>query len=139
MANARKLDRIHRVRTLQLGQVRAQEVMAREKVVQEETLRARIAQLSANVAPAEAQEMATSLKAAAHYRERLHQSAIAAERRVEVAEQSLSVAENATREAKRDQSAVEKLIARSQAAATLKEMRALEELPPSSRKRHDLC
>lgn len=139
MANTRKLDRILRVRTLQLGQVRAQEAAAREKVAQEEALRARIAQLSANVAPTEAQEMATSLKAAAHYRERLHQSALAAERRVEMAEQGLSHAESATREAKRDQSAVEKLIARSQAAAALKEMRALEELPPLARKRHDLC
>lgn len=139
MANPRKLDRILRVRTLQLGQVRAREGHARDRVAQEAALRERIAQLSANVAPAEAQEMATSLMAAAHYRERLHQSAIAAERRVEAAEQGLTVAEAATREAKRDQTAVEKLIARAEADAALKALRALETLPPTGRNRHDLC
>lgn len=134
-----RYGRILRVRTLQLGQVRSHEAAAREKVAQEETLRSRIAELSANVAPAEQQAMATSLIAAAHYRERLHQSAIAADRRVEVAERGLTAAEAATREAKRDQSAIEKLIARGDAEAALKALRALESLPPTGRNRHDLC
>ena len=136
---AKRYDRILRVRTLQLGQVRSHEVAARAKVAQEEALRARIAQLSAGVAPAEQQGMATSLIAAAHYRERLHQSALVAAQRVDVAEQQLSHAENATREAKRDQSAIEKLIARGEAAAALKALRALEEMPSAVRNRHDLC
>ncbi|MCW3834823.1 hypothetical protein ACFQ1E_02830 [Sphingomonas canadensis] len=136
---ARKLDRLLRVRTLQLGQVRAQEAEARARVIKEEELRTRIAQLSANVAPAESQGLATSLIAAAHYRERLQQSAFAADRRVAVASEGLSAAQAATREAKRDQSAIEKLIAREHAEAALKALRALEELPPSGRNRHDLC
>jgi flagellar protein FliJ len=139
MPEKRKLDRILRVRTLQLGQVRSQESAARAKVAQEEALRERIAQLAANVAPVRASEFATSLIAAAHYRERLQQSAQAAERRVEVAEQGLFVAEEATREAKRDQSAVEKLIARDAAEAAVKAIRALENLPPSGKNRHDIC
>jgi flagellar FliJ protein len=139
MPEKRKLDRILRVRTLQLGQVRSQESAARAKVAQEEALRERIAQLSANVAPVQASEFATSLIAAAHYRERLQQSAQAAERRVEVAEQGLFVAEEATREAKRDQSAVEKLIARDAAEAAVRAIRALENLPPSGKNRHDIC
>jgi len=139
MPEKRKLDRILRVRTLQLGQVRAHESAARAKVAQEEALRERIAQLSANVAPVQASEFATSLIAAAHYRERLQQSAHAAERRVEVAEHGLFAAEEATREAKRDQSAVEKLIAREAAEAAVKAIRALENLPPSGKNRHDIC
>ena len=136
----RKLDRILRVRTLQLGQVRAQEVQARNKVAQEESLRERIAQLSANVAPVrETTEVATGLIAAAHYRARLHESAQAAERRVEVAEQGLTVAQAATREAKRDQSAIEKLIAREAVETAVKALRALETLPPTGKNRHDLC
>lgn len=137
--SAKKYDRILRVRTLQLGQVRTQEIAARAKVAQEEALRARIAQLSEGVAPAEAQGMATSLIAAAHYRERLHQSALVAAQRVDVAEQQLTRAENATREAKRDQSAIEKLIARGEAAAALKALRELETLPATAKNRHDLC
>ena len=139
MAKAKRFDRLLRVRTLQLGQFRTQEVHARARVVHEETLRERISQLSASVAPAEQQETANSLIAAAHYRERLHQSAIAADRRVAVAEQGLAEAEQATRQARRDQSAIEKLIGREEAEAALKALRALETLPPTGRNRHDLC
>ena len=139
MRKAKRFDRLLRVRTLQLGQVRTQEVHARARVVHEETLRERISQLSASVAPAERQETANSLIAAAHYRERLHQSAIAADRRVAVAEQGLAEAEQATRQARRDQSAIEKLIGREEAEAALKALRALETLPPTGRNRHDLC
>lgn len=136
---AKKLERLLRVRTLQLDQVRAAEVHARAKVDQEETLRARIAALAANVAPAAAPTFATTLIAAAHYRDRLHQSAHAAERRVAVAQQGLETARAATREAHRDQSAIEKLIAREEAKAALEALRALEALPAGTRKRHDIC
>lgn len=134
-----RYDRILRVRTLQLGQVRAQEGAARARVEHELALRERIAQLAANVAPSPAQSTATTLIAAAHYRERLHQSAHAATRRVADAEQGLTAAAEATREAKRDQSAIEKLIARSEAEAAVKALRALEALPPTGKNRHDLC
>lgn len=137
---AKKLERLLRVRTLQLDQVRAAEVHARAKVDQERTLRERIATLADNVAPvaAPAPTFATSLIAAAHYRDRLHQSAHAAERRVVVAQQGLETARAATREAHRDQSAIEKLIEREDAKAALKALRELETLP-ATRKRHDIC
>lgn len=139
--SAKKLDRLLRVRTLQLGQVQGEEARARARVDQEEALRQRIAGLAANVSPkaAPAPTSATSLIAAAHYRERLQQSAHAAEQRVAVAEQGLDAARAATRDARRDQSAIEKLIAREQADAALKALRELEQLPPSGRNRHDLC
>ena len=70
---------------------------------------------------------------------RLHQSAFAAEKRVEVAEQSLEMARAATREARRDQNAIEKLITRAEADAALKALRELEQLPPMGRNRHDIC
>lgn len=136
---AKKLERLLRVRTLQLDQVRAAEMHARAKVDREESLKERIAALAANVAPAAAPTFATALIAAAHYRDRLHQSAHAAERRVAVAQQGLETARAATREAHRDQSAIEKLIAREEAKAALEALRALEALPAGSRKRHDIC
>lgn len=139
--SARKLERLLRVRTLQLGQVQGEEARARARVDQEEALRERIAGLAANVAPraAPAPTSATSMIAAAHYRERLQQSAQAAEQRVAVAERNLDTARAATRDARRDQSAIEKLIAREQADAALKALRELEQLPPSGRNRHDIC
>lgn len=138
--SAKKLDRLLRVRTLQLDQVRAEEVRARARVDQEAQLRARIASLAANVAPSPSGvEFANSLIAAAHYRERLHQSAAAAERRVAVAEQGLEAAQAATREARRDQNAIEKLLVRAEADAALRALRELEALPSIGRNRHDLC
>ena len=137
MPKESRYDRILRVRTLQLGQVRAEEGRARAKVEHEQALRERIAQLAANVAPSQAQSTTTGLIAAAHYRERLHQSAHAANQRIAVAEQGLNAAAEATREAKRDQSAIEKLIARSDAEAALKAIRALEAAPPTRKAARD--
>jgi flagellar protein FliJ len=136
----KKLDRLLRVRTLQLEQVRGEEARAVAKVDQEAQLRDRIANLAANVAPiAASTDFARSLAAAANFRDRLHQSAAAADRRVAVAEQSLELARAATREARRDQNAIEKLIDRAEADAALKALRELEQLPPSGRNRHDIC
>ncbi|MBX9730581.1 MAG: hypothetical protein K2X59_04575 [Sphingomonas sp.] len=133
------LDRILRVRTLQLGLVRAAEVQAEEKLASEEALRQRIAQLVENVAPQQSADEAFSFIAAAHFRERLHQSAAAADSRLQMASRNLERASEATREARRDQSAVEKLIARDDQAAVLKAMRALEEAPAMRKNRHDPC
>ena len=135
----KKLGRLLRVRTLQLDMVRAGEVAAQAKVSNEEVLRARIEQLAQGVAPAPKPGSATSLIAAAHYRERLHQSAFAADRRVAEAQRGLDTARAATREAKRDQSAIEKLIGRAEANAARRAMRALEDMPAIPRKRHDPC
>ncbi len=138
--SAKRLDRLLRVRTLQLGEVRSAELRARARVDQEAQLRDRIATLAANVAPSPSGvEFANSLISAAHYRDRLHQSAFAADRRVEVAEQGLEAAAAATREARRDQNAIEKLIVRAEADAALEALRALEALPPLGKNRHDLC
>lgn len=138
--SAKKLARLHRVRTLQLDQVRAAEVQAQARVSQEFQLRDRIASLAENVAPVTGGEgFAATMIAAAHYRERLHQSAHAATRRVEIAEIGLESARAATREARRDQSAIEKLMAREATEAALKALRELEALPPSARNRHGLC
>ncbi len=133
------LDRILRVRTLQLGLVQAAEMQAHEKVASEDALRSRIAQLVDNVSPKEAAENAFSFIAAAHFRDRLNQSAAAADARLRAATQALDRASDATREARRDQSAIEKLIAREDKAAAIKAMRALEEAPPIRRNRHDPC
>lgn len=137
--HAKKLGRLLRVRTLQLDMVRAGEVAAREKVAHEEALRTRITQLAQGVAPtpAAAPGSATTLIAAAYYRERLHQSAFAAERRVADAQRGLDTARAATHEAKRDQSAIEKLIERAEANAARKAMRALEDMPATMKKRFD--
>ncbi len=133
------LDRILRVRTLQLGLVRAAEVEAQDKVASEAALRHRIAQLADNVAPTETAAEAFSFIAAAHFRDRLNQSAAAADARFKTASRRLDDASEATREARRDQSAIEKLIEREQQVAILKAMRALEEAPPMRRNRHDPC
>lgn len=137
--HVKKLGRLLRVRSLQLDMTRAGEVAAREKVANEEALRARIAQLAQGVAPAPAPTpgSATTLIAAAHYRERLHQSAFAAERRVADAQRGLDTARAATQEAKRDQSAIEKLIERAEANASRRAMRALEDMPATMKKRLD--
>lgn len=138
---ASRLDRLLRVRTLQLGLVRADEVQARDRVTSEQALAGRIAQLAQNVAPAPepAPVAGFSLVAAAHFRERLHQSAEAAQARLRTAETQASRATEATREARRDQNAIEKLIARADAADVVKAIRAMEAAPPVRKIRHDPC
>jgi len=140
MTQPRKLDRILRVRTLQLGLTRADEARAQAKVDSEAALRNRIAELSEGVTPAASEAAdALSFMAAAHFRDRLHQSAVAAEERLQAAKAVLERAGEARKQAKRDQSAVEKLIARDDAAAAVKAIRALEEAPPLRKIRHDPC
>jgi len=133
------LARIHRVRTLQLGLVRAEEARAHDRFVSETELGRRIAELAQAIAPTEESGAGVSLAAAAHYRGRLHQSAAAARDRLQSAEYQANRATEATRAAKRDQSAVEKLMARADAEAVLKAIRGLEESPPLRKIRHDPC
>lgn len=143
MPDAKKLARIHRVRTLQLGLTRADEMRAHEKFTNERHLASRIQALADAVSPApDTTATAATLGAQAHFRERLHQSSAAAQMRVQSAEMFVERAAEATRSAKRDQSAIEKLLDRARIAAVAKEMRALEETPPVSphrAKRHDPC
>ncbi|OYY90484.1 MAG: hypothetical protein B7Y45_07670 [Sphingomonas sp. 28-66-16] len=133
------LDRILRVRTLQLGLVRAEEARAIEQVASETALQNRIAQLSAEIAPTASAAEAFSFIAAAHFRDRLNQSAAAADARVAAATTRLDRASEATRDARRDQSAVEKLIAREDAAAAIRAVREMEKAPPLRKVRHDPC
>lgn len=140
MADRKKLERLLRVRTLQLGLVRAEEARAVARVTNESTLRARIAQLADDIAPAPTPStQGFSLVAAAHLRERLHQSAEAAEGRLHAAQAVVARATAATREARRDQSAIEKLIERADADAVIKAIRQLEAAPPPRKIRHDPC
>lgn len=139
-ADRDRLNRLLRVRTLQLGWVRADEIAANARLDSETALKARIVQLADNIAPQEAEAgFAASLAAAAYYRDRLHASALAAQARVEAAEAGVERARAATREARRDQSAIEKLIARAEAEEAVKALRALEEAPAFRRKRHAPC
>jgi hypothetical protein len=135
-ADARTLQRIHRVRTLQLTLARAEELRAQSAVATETALSGRIAQLAEAVAPISGD--AVTLVAAAHYRERLGISAIAAATRVRAAEADAERAAAHSRAAKQDQSAVEKLMERAGRDAVRREMRALEEVG-LGRKRHDPC
>ena len=133
------LDRIHRVRTIQLGLTRAEEAQARDRAASEAALSARITALADAIAPIPAAAAGFSLSAAAHFRERLQLSAGAAQQRLEAAEYRAAAAGEATRAARRDQSAVEKLLERADAAEVLKAMRALETAPTFRRNRHDPC
>jgi hypothetical protein len=136
----KRLARVHRVRTLQLGLAQAQEARARDQVASEQALAGRIAQLAAAVAPTEMDLGAMSLAAAAHYRERLQRSSEAAANRVRTAEYEAQRTATATQSAKRDQSAIEKLIQRGQQALVEAELRSLQDLPGTPRKnRHDPC
>ncbi|MBM6578129.1 MAG: hypothetical protein EOP68_11435 [Sphingomonas sp.] len=137
---SKMLARLHRVRTLQLGLARADEVRHAEALASEHQLTQRISALVDAVAPTTQATGAHSLSAAAYYRERLQKTADAAFTRVEMAERRADAATEATRAAKRDQSAVEKLMERARQAATMKEMRALEDAPGIPRgKRHGPC
>jgi hypothetical protein len=130
------LGRIHRVRTLQLTLARAEESRAHAAAATENALSARIAQLAEAVTSTSGH--AVALGAAAHYRQRLQQSAQVAANRVRGAEADIARAAEGTRAAKRDQGAVEKLLERADADALRRAMRRLEETPPGG-KRHDPC
>lgn len=137
--DSRKLARIHRVRTLQLGLARADESRAQAQVASESALASRIAQLADGIAPAPDAAHALSFAAAAYYRERLHRSAETAQNRLRSAEADAERAADAARAAHRDQSAVEKLIARANLDASRAELRAMQDAPPTHKKRHDPC
>lgn len=136
MADAKRLKRLHRVRTLQLGLAQADEARAQAQLTSESQLAHRITQLANAVAPQPSRSAgAVNLAAAAHFRERLHRSAEAAMNRVRTAEAQADRMAEATRSAKRDQSAVEKLMDRQRADDIRAEMKRLEDSPPSRPRR----
>ncbi|WP_341209695.1 hypothetical protein [uncultured Sphingomonas sp.] len=135
MPDAKRLKRLHRVRTLQLGLARADEARTQAQLTSETQLAQRIAQLADAVAPAPSTVAgAVNLAASAHFRERLHRSAEAAMNRVRAAEAQVERSTEATRGARRDQSAVEKLMERQHAADLRAEMKALEDVPARPKK-----
>lgn len=129
----RRLARVHRVRTLQLGLAQAEEARAQAAVATETALSHRIARLADAVAPRPDDSGAATLAAAAHYRERLHQSAVAAANRVRAAESQAERSAEARLVAKRDQTAAEKLLDRGRAAQAAAERRAMEDAPQHRR------
>lgn len=136
--DAKRLQRVHRVRTLQLGLAQAGEAKARDDMASEQALAHRITQLVGAVAPQPG--AANSLAAAAHFRDRLQRSAEAATNRVRTAEAAMGRASEATRAARQEQTAVEKLIERARAVETEAEIRAMQDLPGTPRVvRHDPC
>lgn len=140
MKRAKQLARIGRVRAVQLGLARAAEVEARAHEASETALGDRIARLAAAIAPAPMAGGAGTLAAAAHYRERLQQSAFAARARVMRATDRAEAAADATRAAERDGKAVEKLRARADADAALAALRRSDgPLPARRTLRHDPC
>lgn len=138
---AKRLNRVLRVRTMQLNLTQAEEARAAARMADEIALRERILNLAQAVSPVPTPSVsAAGLGAAAHYREKLHATAQVVERRVAQADDGLTHARSATMAAKRDQSAVEKLLERAHAARALRELRALENAPPTRRpNRHDPC
>ncbi len=135
------------MRTVQLGLAAADEMRAQERYESERALAERIGQLADAIAPAPQSLAATSFGAAAHYRARLHHSAATARERVDQAGHQADAASEARRSAHRDQNAVERLIARVESRAVVKERRAMEDQPPARRSvradargvRHDPC
>ena len=140
MASAKQLKRVERVRAVQLLLARAAQADAQATAASESALASRVAALAAAIAPAPVTDAAFSLSAAAHYRERLHLSAAAAQDRVLAAEHRATAATAATQDAQRDLKAVEKLQIKADAAAALAAIRALEGAPlPQRPLRHDPC
>ena len=131
----KKRQRLHRVRTLQLGMAQAAETRAHDQVASETALSNRIAQLADAVSPGEGGGAALSFAAMAHYREKLHRNAEVIDNRVRAAEAEAARALEARQTAKRDQTAVEKLMARADAEAALRAIRALQEAPPTRPRR----
>ncbi len=139
MASKKQLDRLLRVRTHQLNLTRVAEAEAQDRRAKEANLADRIARLALNVAPAPATGSGLDLVAVAHFRSRLHASAEVAQARLIDAERAADRAVETTREARRDQSAIEKLMAVADADAALSAIRALEVVPPMRNSWHDPC
>lgn len=139
----KQLERIHRVRTLQLGIAQAAEADAADGLASETALATRIADLAQAVAPVPSHAPGVSLAAAAHYRDKLHQSAQTAATRVHAATTQAEATRTAREAAHRDRTAIEKLIARAGSADVAKAIRAMEDAPlgrpRSFRVRHEPC
>ncbi|MEJ8630858.1 hypothetical protein P0F65_15235 [Sphingomonas sp. I4] len=146
------LNRLHRVRTLQLNLTRAEEARAQERVSTEQSLSQRIAQLVEAVSPVAAPPTAAAgLMARAHFRGRLLEIGRCRHR---AGRRRRTACRPGRRTDPRGQARPDrrrKLLERARAAAIRAEMRALEDMPAAGsrgglgrgpdrdRNRHDPC
>jgi len=122
-----------RVRSLQLDLARVEQAAAAERASSAAALAARIDALRQDVAPRSGSDQGLTLFAAAHYRDRLAKSQVEAQRRVQIADQQLDQARDATTSAKRDHGVVEKLIERELDAQAAAVRKALQDAPHPTR------
>jgi len=132
MRDPRRLNRLLRVRTVQRDMAQAEEVSARGQAAQAGYLVDRIDRLHADVAPQHGGSSGMSLQAAAAFRLRLQPALQDAQRRLSTAEALVARRADATRDARQDHGAMEKLAERAAKAAAEREMRALIDAPSTS-------
>ncbi len=135
----KRLDRLLRVRALQLDMKRAEEIAAAERVDTVTELARRIDRLAFEAQPRAGLSSGLSLAATAHYRDRLAGSQAEANRRARVAEEMLETARKATLSAGRDHGAIEKLRDRARGLKAQDEMRKASDAPTPRRPWHDPC
>jgi flagellar protein FliJ len=133
MADAKRYARLLRVRTLQRDLAQAAEAQAADQAQRSRQLVNRIAELAADVSPAPGGSSGLDLTAAAGFRARLHLSQADASARQATAEAVLAARREATRAARQDHGALEKLAERARARAAIEEMRKLADAPQPSR------
>jgi hypothetical protein len=135
----KRLDRLLRVRALQLDMKRAEEIAAAQRVDTVTELARRIDRLAFEAQPRSGLSSGLALSATAHYRDRLHGSQAEANRRARLAEEVLETARRATLSAGRDHGAIEKLRDRARNLKIRDDMRKASDAPPPRRPWHDPC
>ncbi|MFW2829608.1 hypothetical protein [Sphingomonas sp. ID0503] len=133
MRDPKRLGRLLRVREVQRDIAQAQESQARGQLATAEQLVQRIDQLVADQAPSEGFAHALTLAAGAVYRTRLTDSRVNAQGRVFNAERAVEMKVEATKSARRDHNAMEKLVERAKKQLAMQEMRKLSDEMPSGR------
>jgi flagellar FliJ protein len=126
----KRLGRLLRVRAVQRDIAEAAEMQARTHAASAEGLIRRIDQLVADVSPAAGIATGIGLSAQASVRARLGASRNDAATRLSTAEALLARREDATRTARRDHNAMEKLLDRAKLSAAAAEMRRLIDTLP---------
>ena len=133
-ADVRRLGRLLRVRTIQRDLAAADAARAADQVSTHARMVTRIEALARDVAPSPGGVTALDLAAAATYRNRLQASHADARNRLSTAAAFAERREDASREARRDHRAIEKLAEQARSRAVLDEMRRLAEGPFGSKR-----
>ena len=134
MRSEKRLGRLLRVRSLQRDLAMGEEARAAEQAANQSRLVERIATLAEHVSPGVGTTSALDLAASAVYRNRLQRSHADAAQRLSTAEALLERREEASREARRDHRAIEKLVEAAKSREVLAEMRRLSEGPFGSKR-----